>query len=338
MLNCPQSTLFHSVRWKEVVQRSFPYTALYLIVRDESDRIVGLLPGFVIGLRRFRIYNSLPYSDYGGPLALSSCSIEALISLSQFLGDLCSQENIAYSKILLGSELAEHFRSRSSYSDRSKGVMEINLETATSDFIWNKVFSKYRRRDFRRLERDGFQAQEARTTSDLEDFYNLYLQNMTYIGAHPHTLEFMRNLWRILYPHNLRIWLVGKEKRIGGVAILKYGQKEYGIYVGLDRDKRYSKYPFVPYLVWREIETAEQENCKSISLGATSGDFRNPYYTQKRSLGALFVQQETSYTPYDSFGHMLLQSKFKTVYVWRAVKNYLPPKLRTTLESRLSTL
>jgi hypothetical protein len=160
---------------------------------------------------------------------------------------------------------------------------------------------------------------------------------MTYIGAHPHTFEFMKNLWRILHPHNLRIRLVGKEKRIGGVAILKYEQKEYGIYVGLDRDKRYSKYPFVPYLVWREIEMAQQESCKSFSLGTTLNDFRNPYYVQKRSLGALFLQQETSYIPYNSLGHVLLQSKFKTLYVWRAVKNYLPLKLRTTLESRLST-
>lgn len=216
--------------------------------------------------------------------------------------------------------------------------MKIDLKTTPSDFIWDKIFSKYQRRNIRRVERDGFQAYEARTKCDLRDFYNLYIRNMKHVGATPYPHEFIENMWIILHPENLRIWLVGKEKRIGGIVVFKYGQKTYGVYAGIDRNQSYSRYPVVPYLIWKEIKTAEGEGRRYVSLGSTPSDRRNPYYLQKISFGSSFYQQKMVWYPFSSSGRILLKTRAKAVLAWKTIRSFLPIDFKRTLENKLSIL
>jgi len=44
----PEATFFHSLKWKEVIQKSFPHSALYLTIRDVNGMIVGVCPGFIL--------------------------------------------------------------------------------------------------------------------------------------------------------------------------------------------------------------------------------------------------------------------------------------------------
>jgi hypothetical protein len=333
----PDGTFYHSLKWKEVIQRSFPHSALYLTIRDENGRPVGICPGFITDLMHMKVYHSTPYSDYGGPLIKELCIEQASLSLQNFLQRICPKKGMAYAKIcFMDSKLVQFFKSPSSYEDGSVGIMEIDLKATPSDFIWNKIFSKNLRHNIRRFERDGFQAQEAQTKSDLRDFYDLYYENMKYIGGSLYPYEFMENMWKILYPDNLRIWLVGKEKRIGGIAVFKYGQKTYWVYAGIDRSQNYSQYSVVPYLLWKEIKTAEEEGYRYISLGATSSDPRNPKYLQKMSLGGSFHQQKVLWHPFSFTGRILLQTRANVISFWKTTRNFLPHNLKRFLESKLS--
>jgi len=333
----PDGTFYHSLKWKEVIQRSFPHSALYLTIRDENGRLVGICPGFITYLMHMKIYHSIPYSDYGGPIIAEHCVGQASLSLQHFLQRFSSYKDIAYAKICFADDkLAQFFKSPSNYEDKGRGAMEIDLKTTPSVFIWDKVFSKNRRHDIRRFERDGFTIQEGRTKSDLMDFYSLYYDNMKHIGASPYPYQFMENMWKILYPRNVRMWLVRKEKRIGGIISFKYGQKTYGAYAGIDRDRIYSKYSVFPYLVWNEIKKAEEEGYRYVCLGATSSDLRNPNYIQKVSLGGSFCQQQVLWHPFSLTGHILLQTRANATSFWKNTRNFLPYNLKRFLESRLS--
>jgi predicted N-acyltransferase len=333
----PDGTFYHSLKWKEVIQRSFPHSPLYLTLRDENGRLIGICPGFITDLMHIKVYNSIPYSDYGGPLVKEPCIEKASLSLQNFLQRFCLKKGIAYAKIcFMDGKLAQFFKSSLSYEDKSVGIMEIDLKTTPSDFIWNKIFSKNLRHNIRRLERDGFQAQEAQTKSDLRDFYSLYYKNMKYIGGSLYSYEFMENIWKTLYPDNLRIWLVGKEKRIGGIVVFKYRQKAYWAYAGIDRSQNYSPYSVVPYLIWKEIKKAEEEGYRCVSLGATSSDSRNPKHLQKVSLGGSFYQQKVLWHPFDFTGHALLQTRANVISFWKTFRNFLPHNLKHFLESKLS--
>lgn len=331
----PRGTFYHSLKWKEVIQQSFPYSPLYLTVKDANGKIVGICPGFILSSMYAKIYCSLPCSDYGGPLIAKHSIRQASLSLRSFLQSFCSDKNVAYAKFcFMNNGLGRFFKSPLGYVETTKGVMEIDLQATPSDFIWNKVFSGNRRRKIRLIERQGFQAQEARTKSDLRDFYNLYYQNMKYIGASPYCYEFMEKMWSMLYPENLHIWLLEKDKRIAGVLFFEYGQKSYAVYAGLDRKQRV--HGSINYLWWKEINKVEEEGLKYVSLGSTPSDPKNLYYHQKMSFGSSFHQQEAVWYPMCSTGCFLLQTRAKTISAWKTIRDFLPTNFKRTLETKLS--
>jgi hypothetical protein len=159
---------------------------------------------------------------------------------------------------------------------------------------------------------------------------------MKYIGASPYQYEFMENMWSILYPENLRIWIVGAGKRTGGIAVFKYGRRTYWVYVGIDRKKCSSRYSVVPYLLWKEVKKAEEEGYRYVSLGATPSDPKNPHNLQKIGFGGSFYQQKTMWYPFSSTGRILLQTRAKTISAWKTIRNFLPIDFKNLLETKLS--
>ena len=333
----PEGTFYHSLKWKEVLQNSLPYSPSYLTIRDANGTLVGICPGFILDSMHMKVYDSTPHSDYGGPLILRDCLKNASLSLLGFLQSFCSDRGIAYAKIcFMNNELVQSIKSPLSYLDTSTGKVEIDLKVTPSEVIWKKVYSVSKRKKIRLVERDGFQCQEARSKSDLRDFYNLYYRNMKYIGSPPYPYDFMENMWKILYPESLRIWLVGKEKRIGGIAVFKGIRKIHWVYVGIDRERCSSRYSVIPYLLWKEIETAEEEGYRYISLGATPNDPTHPYYRQKLSFGGSFLEQKIVRYPFSFRGHVLLQTRTKAILAWKNIRDFLPNNLKSTLQEKLS--
>jgi hypothetical protein len=332
----PNGTFYHSLKWKEVIERSFPHCALYLTIKDVNGRLVGICPGFIQNTMHIKAYNSTPYSDYGGPVIIQHFIRQGFLSLLDFFQNYYSKESIAYTKVcLMNDELVRSFQFPSCYADESKGIVEVDLKSTPSDFLWNKFLSNHMRKKIRVIERDGFQVQEARTKSDLLDFYNLYYRNMKYIGASPYKYEFMENTWDILHPENLRIWFVEKNQRIGGMVVFKYGLRTYVRYVGIDR--RHSRvYSVATYLFWKEIKKAEEEGYRYVSFGSTSSDAKDIHYLQKTGLGGLFFPQRVVWYPFSYAGRVLLQTRTKARQTWATIRNFLPRYLRVPLESELS--
>jgi len=333
----PEGTFYHSLKWKEAIQRSFPYSAFYLTIKDKDGMIVGICPGFILSFMHIKIYQSIPHSDYGGPIIARHCIHQASLSLRFFLQKVCPNMDVAYAKFhFTDDNWRQFFFSPLGYVNAPQGVVEIDLKSTPSDFLWHKIFSQNRRRKIRLVEREGFQAQEATTKSDLKDFYRLYCKNMKHLGATPYPYQFIENLWRVLYPENLRIWLVEKHKRIAGILFFKYGQKSYAAYDGLDREQRI--HGLINYIRWQEIKKAEEEGLRYVSFGSTPNDPKHPYYIQKMSFGNSFHKQKTVWYPLSSMGCILLQTRAKAVSTWKKIRKLLPTESRRILESKLERL
>ncbi len=324
-------TFYHSQKWKDVIRKSSTCYALYLTIKDSDGRLVGIFPAFIMDAMRAKICDSLPVSDYGGPLIMHHCLKSASQSLLSYLQDYCSDNSIKYVKIrLTDNDLVQHLNLYPSFVEKSEGVFEIDLKATPSDFIWRKIFSRHTRKKINQVERRGFQIREAKTKSDMNDFYRLHYQDMKYIGAAPFEYEFMANMWQSLYPENLRIWLIGKNESIGGITVLKYGQKTYWISVGINR-KRAGSYSLVPSLVWREINKAEEEKYRFISLGATPSNPQHTSYLQKKSFGGSFYPQKIIWYPFSSASSFMLHSKAILVPPWNTFRFYLPKKFMRSL-------
>lgn len=315
-------TFYHSLKWKEAIQKSFHHSPLYLTIKDAKGNLVGICPGFIRGSRHMRAYHSTPYSDYGGPVIVDNCVKEATVSLRTYLQNQSSREKITYAKFnLVENKSAQFLKSSTCQVEKAIGIIKINLKTTPTEFIWNKLFSGSRRRKLRLAERKGFEAWEAQTRSDLKDFYDLYSENMSHIDAPSYPYEFMENLWNLLHPKNLRLWVAGKNTKAASVLFFKHETGSYAAYAGIDRSKRV--HGLVNYLWWEELKKAEEEGLRQVCLGSTPSDPRNPYYIQKTSFGGSFHQQETVWFPLNSTGRILLELSS----TWKNSRKILPPML-----------
>jgi len=328
---CPTGTFYHSLQWKEVVEKSFHDSPLYLTVRD-ANGILGICPGFILSSIHTKIYCSMPYSDFGGPVIVRHRIEEASLSLQLFLQRFCLDIGVAYLNIsFMDDRIRRSFGTQSGYVDTSTGTVEIDLDATPSHFIWNSVFSKNRRWRMKRFEKEGYHAQQARTKSDLRDFYRLYYDNMKHIGARPRPYDFLENMWNLLHPLNLRIWLVARDEAIGGILVIKDTRRTYWLLAGIDRRKSSSRHPVVNYLLWKEIETAEEEGIRLVSLGGTSSDPRDAYYLQKVSFGGSFNQQTAVRYPCSHIGWALLKARAGAVSSWRPIQRIIPIRFRNRL-------
>jgi len=329
------ASFFHSLKWKEVIEANFGLKSLYLVAKNEVGDVVGVCPGFIAGSRMVKFYNSLPYSDYGGPL---SGSVRVNYGFSEYLQRFSVKEGLAYAKMcLLDNGAAFAFKSPLSHVERSKGVMEIDLNHVSSVDIWNKVFSSNSRRHIRRLDRSSYRAYELTSKRELEEFYKAYCTNMGYVGSIPYNFSFIQSIWEHLYSSNVRIWLMGEKRVFGGLFVLKDAKGSIVWLVGIDRESPHTFSVYL-YLVWKEILASEKEKLGKVSLGSTPSNPDDLHHKIKIELGATFRQQELVWFPLSARGKLLLLVRGKTVNRWKSLRNFLPTVVRAPLENRLLRL
>jgi len=75
----PDATIYHTLEWRDVLYNEYRFKPVYIMAR-EGDRVVGVLPMFLIKNFRGRRLSSLPFSIYGGPLGDSDVVVSALLA------------------------------------------------------------------------------------------------------------------------------------------------------------------------------------------------------------------------------------------------------------------
>jgi hypothetical protein len=336
----PRGTFYHSLEWKNVIEKSFSHPTVYLVIKDENGRIAGICPTVIWTSRRLRILDSMPYSDYGGPVIEKKCLKEASHSLLGFIEHYSLEKDISCAKLCcLKDGSQKFFKSPRYYVDSHKGVTELDLAAKPADVIRSKILSISQRKKIRRLELAGFTIREACSKSDLAEFLNVYYSNMQYIGASAFPIRFFENLWSLLYPQNFNILLAEKESTVGGLAFFSYGEKVYLTYLGISREMLTSSYSMFPYLSWNATKWAERNGFRYVCFGTTPAHPKSAHemanYSQKVKFGASFLQQETVFIPFDFYASAFLLFGSKAVSTWSAVRNRLPAKLQRSMETKL---
>lgn len=322
----PAGTFYHSLKWKKVLQKTFDHDALYLIIKDEDGTITGVCPGFIIRLMRLKVYDSMPYSDYGGLVARREHYERVSPLLRAFLQNSCYTKRLDCARYCFTDlKLAQFFKSPSSLSQSDRGIVEIDLKKTPPEVLWAEAFSKKFRKDIKRVERFGFSVKGAETKADLRDFYSLYFENMMHLSANPLPYEFVENMWDVLYPSNLQILFLEKQVRVGGMLSFRDKHRVYCVYTGYDRKQPVD---IVNYLIWKQISKANEEGRRYVSLGSTPSDSQSHYYLQKMRFGGSFHAQDVTWNPLSVAGRILLNVRARTSFTWKIVRGFLPISLR----------
>ena len=278
----------------------------------------------------------MPASDYGGPVTKDA---KGCVELYQALIEYCKLNEIAYVRMCLMDPLQiSLFSPLADTIELTKGVMEIDLSSGRSEQIF-KHFSPSTRTRIRQLDRSALEGYEAHSKSELSDFYRIYALNTAeHHENRPCSYSFLERMWQNLYPKNLRLWLMGKNRPIGGLLFLKDQHGSYGYSIGIDRAKAPVHLSIIQYLTWKETVEAEKEGMRKISLGSTPSDPNEIHHKMKARTGATFRQQKTVWIPMSASGHAVLLMRKRTENLWRKNRNLLPKKARWVLETRLVKL
>ncbi len=331
----PQATFYHTLKWKKALEEAFSLKTVYLVVRGNSGEVVGVCPlALTRKLGIFRVLDSLPESDFAGPLVAAGYEEEALHALNDYLLAAGPGMGITYAKLRCPRrEIARHFQAAGKTLDLSSGSMNLDLREKPVEYIWNNVFSQKsgQRTYIRRFEKDGFQNVEARSAEDLDTFYELYRRNMRHIGGVPHPHSFFRRLWKELHPDYFNILLtVGNGRCIGGEAFFIYPPRKtaYQTFIGLDRNVE-TQYRTYFYLSWGLITWCARNGFEVVSFGGTPADPATSNHAQKSRFGASFNQDYVVCLPFDRALFLTRQAALK---LGRAAQKRLPAFLRSKMQ------
>jgi len=328
----PKGTFFHTLKWKEILRHHFPLEPAYLVVRETSGAVVGVCP-FVIRheLGVFSVLESLPHSDYAGPLVTEGYASSIMKALTTHLAEMARSKHVTYAKVRFSdNDLSRLFGAGKSRVDTSAGTMVVDLEQTPPDVVWNNALNSSRRRQIRLMERDGFQVKTCESIDDLNSFYVLYRGAMEYIGAYHFPHAFLLDAFDTLYPDNFNVFLMAKDNRVfAGMAFYVYkpAKTVYQTLIGIDRTGKYPGLPYI-YMSWHFIKWAEALGYRYVSLGATPSNPNETGYGLKSRLGAEFVQDYFLYYP---FNRPLFLAREIAEKLWRHTGSRLPRGIASRL-------
>ena len=164
VLTHPSSTVYHQLRWKNVVMRSYGHKPYYLLAKEDG-KIRGLLPLFLMKNLLFgRKIVSVPFAPYGGA-----------IGDNKEIEDFLIEHAVNVTK---GSD-AQYLELRVNIRKDTKLVMDDKYMTLIlklekePEIVWNRFNNKVRN-----AVRKSIKTKLEISNGNVNDFYYLYSRNL----------------------------------------------------------------------------------------------------------------------------------------------------------------
>lgn len=196
----PAATIYHQVKWKQLIQQTHGHGGYYFIARNNHQKIVGILPMIHMKSRLFGNFMiSMPYFNYGGAIADHLLIDNMLMSKAKLYAEKLGVSHMEYRDVI----------KREGLPVRNEKVSMILRLPEQSEELWTG-FSAKLRSQIRR-------AQKEQTTihcgkeNYLDDFYNVFARNMRDLGTPVYGKRFFKNILHT-FPEASQIIVI----RLGG--------------------------------------------------------------------------------------------------------------------------
>ncbi len=178
------STNYHQLLWKDIVERTFGHRGYYLLAISNDD-VVGVLPLFHMKSLLFgNFLVSLPFFNYGGILADTKEAVDALILKAEELGRDLGVEHV---ELRHGFPLDNVELKVKTH----KVTMLLDLPE-DSDALWNSFKSKLRSQ-VRRPQKEGMEVKIG-ALDQVDNFYEVFSINMRDLGTPVYSKTFFVNI------------------------------------------------------------------------------------------------------------------------------------------------
>lgn len=183
--NHPSGTAFHSLAWKEAIKQVMDYESQYRLWY-RGEKLVAAIPAFrtpeIIGSSVVQ-----PFCAHGFPLLATDAGS------SQILTDLASILRSRFETRIIKERQGTQARgyNTSGYGGIQTGVTFRLSVNVSYDVLWNDLFEPSLRKNVRAAEKYGIIVKEC---TDLDQYYELYLQTMQRLGSPQFSKSFFREL------------------------------------------------------------------------------------------------------------------------------------------------
>ncbi len=212
ILGHSQVTFCHHPGWVKVLQEAYGKTVRFLLLRDEEGALAGAVPIVDVSSRIFgKQWVSLPYQDYGGPLASSPVAESVLV-------DALKREAILQGcrlDLRCGSPLTSYYPA----PVNDKVAMTLSLEGLTEPIYWKQLNAQVRNQ-VRKAEKSQVSLKRG-GLDQLDAFYSVFCDNSRNLGSPAHSRRFFESVLR--HVPGTEIVTAWREGRcIGGLVRIRF--------------------------------------------------------------------------------------------------------------------
>jgi len=278
----PHATVYHTLEWRSILEDVFHYKTSYTVCRNGRADVVGILP--IALVRSWMTGNravSLPFSQYGGPLANDSTALEHLLKyLRKHLKD-----GFEYVRLRARDRLDDNVVARVGMrlsEDCSRCY--IPLGNRTVDDIQKSLHSGCRRA-IKQSSRYNVHVRVSDEWDDLNRVNHLIVQTCKKHGTPPYPSSLLKAISDLLVPRGIaKIFIATLEQKIIGTLVL-LTMKNEATYAYVFTDPKYLRLRTNNALLWTAIRWSLESGMSCFDMGISS-PLDNELLRFKKSWGA----------------------------------------------------
>lgn len=255
----PQGSFYHLFEWGRINEQALRNRSFKLIARDGAS-IRGVLPLTLVSSPLFgRVLCSMPFVNYGGPVAADAVATGELVRAAQMRANELKAD---YLELRCASAVETDMQ----VSTR-KISMHIEL-AADPDTLWNKFTSKHRT-NIRRSQKNELEVRSGGMEL-LPTFYSVMEQSWRALGTPFYARSYFETILKTL-PEHTRIFVCARREEPVAVAFNGYfnGTVE-GLWAGGTALSRPLQANYVLY--WEMIRDACLRGCLRFHLGRSTAE------------------------------------------------------------------
>jgi FemAB-related protein (PEP-CTERM system-associated) len=259
LASVPEGSFYHLYQWRQINERALGHRNFFLWTRD-GGRVRGVLPlTYVCGPVFGKILCSMPFVNYGGPVATDEQATHALLQAAK---DQAKELGADYAELRCAAPLQTDMQC----STRKISVhIELN---ADPEVLWNKFTSKHRT-NIRRSQKNELIVTNGGAEL-LPTFYSVMEQSWRSLGTPFYARSYFESILRAL-PDHTRIFVCSRGNDPVAVAFNGYfnGVVE-GLWAGGTELSRPLQANYVLY--WEMIREACLRGCHRYHLGRSTAE------------------------------------------------------------------
>jgi len=260
VLQHPHGSIFHLVKWKNVIEKTFEHKSFYFAAEDvEKNDIIGILPLFTIKSRLFGYaLISIPFAESGGILANS---VEIKDALQEKGMELASKLGVDYLE-LRNQQAVQGLYTKDLYFNFSREIFP------TPDENLNAIPRKSRAA-VRKGIKEGLVSEFGKHGFD--DFYEIMARSYHYLGTPIFQKSFFRKFMEV-FEEDSNIMMVRTATGIPVAGVLAFYFKDRVMpYYGGSRFEYRSLCPN-DFMYWELMRDGCEKGYKIFDFGRSKAD------------------------------------------------------------------